>query len=160
MDRSIGWVWTRGYWPRQNYWESDKLGFLESLHTAILVECLPPLKAAATFAQSRALFRKRFNPEYHVYHNMMLYFHLLDGQFAAVDKILNHKEGWSQRNMLRKVMPEISADIIGGCARLSRKKRKRIFEYLRQREAGTIRNFRLEKYWRPTPFPAEEKGLA
>ena len=43
--------------------------------------------------------------------------------------------------------------------RLNSDEKRTIIAMLHEQEARSIRNYKLEKYWEPSPFPAEEKGL-
>jgi hypothetical protein len=158
-DHPLGFLFVNEYWPRQNYWESNRRGFLRSLHEAINVECLPRLKAAATFEQGQALFEAYYDSTNAHYDSQMAYFHLLAGRFDRIDAILATETGFVQRELLSDFIPEVESRKPDICARLSKKRKREILQYLHEREAQAIRNFKLEKYWRPRPFPAEEYGL-
>lgn len=44
--------------------------------------------------------------------------------------------------------------------RLTTGEKRQVFASLHRQEERAIRAFKLERYWQPTPFPAEERGLA
>jgi hypothetical protein len=42
---------------------------------------------------------------------------------------------------------------------MDQKYKQEIFDLMHAQEALAIRNYKLEKYWQPSPFPADERGL-
>ena len=155
----LGFGGVKAYWPKHNYWESDEPDFLESLFEAIEVECLPKLRAADNFEKLQALHEWYHDPTDAHFQSSMAFFHLMAGRFEEVDEILTERTAFVQREFLVKFIPEVAEKKPHTCARLSKKRKREILQHLHEREATAIRNFRLEKYWEPSPFPAEEQGV-
>ncbi len=91
--------------------------------------------------------------------NKKLFFDLICGDFVALDETFESENRFIPRRFIEGYMPEIASDLCNGFLRLPAIRKREAFAYLHEREAQTIRNLKLEKYWQPSPFPAEEQGL-
>jgi hypothetical protein len=160
--RSLNCLFTRsGYWPKQNYWISDaEPDFPRSLHEAILEEVLPVLKGLDSVRAIRECFVDRYaSGQTWGYWRSLACLDLMLGEFDRVRENVVAPLGRPVQDWLRKVFGDVGGRLIDRGGAIAFEDKRALMAQMHEREAQAIRNFRLEKYWQPTPFPAEEQGL-
>jgi hypothetical protein len=110
-------------------------------------------------AASRECFVDRYRAEIWGYWRSLACFDLMLGEFDRVRANVVAPLGRPVQEWLRKIFGDIGSRLIEKGAAITLDDKRTLMAQMHEREAQAIRNFKLEKYWQPSPFPAEEYGL-
>jgi hypothetical protein len=149
-----------GYVPKRNFWAWEDESLPHALHEAIITESLPFLLPLDDFEACRQAFIDEYEVSQGAYDWVLAYFHLCAGEFAAAHQLVSKFGGRTSAGeiVLERFGP-LGPALIERGDRLTGEEKRIVIAMLHEQEARAIRNYKLEKYWQPSPFPAEEKGL-
>jgi hypothetical protein len=160
---ATGWgylIHKSGYVPKRNFWAWENETLPHALHEAIIAESLPFLLPLDDFEACRQAFIDEYEVSQGAYDWVLAYFHLCAGEFAAAHQLVSKFGGRTSAGeiVLERFGP-LGLALIERGDRLTGEEKRIVIAMLHEQEARAIRNYKLEKYWQPSPFPAEEKGL-
>lgn len=148
------------YWPKHNYWLSDKTeNFPAPLLEAIAGEVLPVFRSLVTVEACRECFVDRYQANTTGYWDCLVGFDLMLGEFSVAAKRLATRPGDLAVPYYRECFGSLLDELMLSGDAMDRGQKQKLFDRMHEQEAVAIRNFKLEKHWQPSPFPAEEKGL-
>lgn len=146
-------------WKKQSYQPTDAPGYPEAFVALIRDEIIPYLKRRSSFEQIRSSYRK-WNPStvrpFDEHWGLMA---AAAGDFDEASRSLSNMRLHHKADFLNAHLPGLGDRLIKYGNDLPREDKRAIIDYLHQREREAVTCMKLEKYWQPTPFPAEEKEL-
>jgi len=149
-----------GYVPKRNFWLWNDASLPESVLQAIEDEALPVLLPLDDLETARQGFVDNYAEDQGAYDWVLAWFHLCCGDFEPAHALWSKTKG---RGVIGEVLETkfgpLAPMLVARGDRLTADEKRQVFASLHQQEERAIRAFKLEKYWRPSPFPAEERGL-
>ncbi len=141
-------------------WLMGDPDYPDALREAIATEMLPQIASLANWQSALELDTRRYRPGDYHYERISLPYLIALGEFANAKALFDNED---PRRPLRKDFDQISSGLGDRLAeqgdKLSIDDKRALIAILHERERAAIHAMKLEKYWQPTPFPAEEQGL-
>ncbi len=149
-----------GYIPKHHFWQWNEDGLPNTALEAIERESLPLLMPLDDLDSAYRAFLDQIDPSQGGYHSCLYYYLLAFGQFEQAWPLINRQSGWfGTRELIELRFGELYPMLYERGDRLTRDEKRRVIASLHAQEERVIKEFKLEKYWQPSPFPAEEQEL-
>ncbi|WP_132032145.1 hypothetical protein [Aquabacter spiritensis] len=143
--------------PHPGFWSMEQPGIAEALIEAIEHQALPKLRAVTTLDDYLAFVsRHMFRHKLFDWPSVKIIVDVAQGDLAAARRLRDaHRPEWDDDPSLAERIRDKRHRLRALCALLDADDRPGLAALLHDWEAITVRNFRIEKFWTPTPFPLE-----
>jgi hypothetical protein len=142
-------------------WFMTDPDYPDAIRIALQIEMLPKVAALATWEKALEFVTRHHQFQGRDYTRLALSSVIAQGDFARAKEILDNV--WLNAERVWHINqhdPGLGDRLIEQGENLSMADKQALIATLHHYEAAAIKAMKLEKHWIPTPFPAEEKGLA
>ena len=151
--------WARYSWPYDNYWSIDEPEYPLNRRMQLKYSLIPELKLLNDFARFESQQREYFDDASGGYVETQAFLAIAFGDFKEAAEWMAKDWRHEPRKLINSHIPGLGDRLAEQGDNLSMEDKRKLIAVLHEREAAAIHALKLEKYWRPTPFPAEENGL-
>jgi hypothetical protein len=156
-QKRFGWLWGNRVRGSRGTWQTTDPDLCSTMCEAIEKEALAPMRSIKTFDDFISLTSTLRNPRRHLdlYPVERLTVDIARGDLVAakaICKFLKTKEGKAEYFYLQE---QYERTMQGLCPLVAANDRQGLAAILHSREAQSVKNLKVEKFWERTPFPIE-----
>ena len=157
LHRNFGYLWGAKVRGTTGHWNINDPDLPTAMCEAIEREALPPMRAVKTLDDFIKLASKERFPlkPLDLYPNIRILVDIARGDLVAAKEIckyLKTKEGKAAYFYMQEKYEHVVQDF---CPLVSANDRLGLAKLLRNYEAQSVRNLKIQKFWEPTAFPIE-----
>jgi hypothetical protein len=155
--KNFGYLWGAKVWGPRGSWQVTDPDLPAAMCEAIEQEALAPMRTIKTFDDFIKLASKERFPVKHLdlYPVIRIFVDIARGDLIAAEaicKYLKTKEGRAEYFYMQEKYDRVVQEL---CPLVAANDRAGLAKLLHSYEVQSVKNLKLEKFWKPTPFPIE-----
>jgi len=152
-------AWPSFFWPYDRFWRVDEPEYPLNRRMQLKYSLIPELKELHPFFRFRNYSRTYFDERMSGFLQQEMLLSIAHGEFNDAAEWMAKDWRHEPRKLINSYIEGLGDRLADKGGGISMEDKRALVAILHESESTAIHAMKLEKYWQPSPFPAEEQGL-